>query len=358
MPCRPLSLPRCRFSLPCCPFLCHAPRFLCHADGFLSQIQRQISRDRLAGSSAGSSAGSIVEGENDYDELSIVKDKYTNKATHEVIDFLYHIMSCNSDEPILQVIKANKGDLKNIAWSEADGFSAMREIYRLLNMHKAVVNTGTSNPPEVGRKTLQRYNSESQEDPEQQAEQQRERDQAWKQAVAVRKKTVFIGSANIRKIEDIRTFFQKTPAYKAWNGRPGEAHRVFLFSSDLFQESPTQPWKSEPDITDAAALLEFITHQADTSDVLMLCDGRSKKCRKILDKALEHARSRRGKTQFLAPSRGAHPSPHRGGIDIKFKVFLFLLYCLKYLSYCLSLLAAAFMRIGPVLSFSKVLDLL
>ena len=112
--------------------------------------------------------------------MSIVKNKYTNKATHEVIDFLYTMMSGHFDIAISQAIKLNKGEIKGILWAEVDGLTAMRDIYRLLNMHKAVVCTGTSIPPEVGRRTLQRYNSESQNDPEQQVEQQRERAEAWK----------------------------------------------------------------------------------------------------------------------------------------------------------------------------------
>ena len=44
-----------------------------------------------------------------------------------------------------------KGGLKDVQWMEVDSFQGLREIHRLLHLHKTVVNTGSrGGPPETG----------------------------------------------------------------------------------------------------------------------------------------------------------------------------------------------------------------
>ena len=65
----------------------------------------------------------------------------------------------------------------------------------------------------------------------------------------------------------------------------GKNHRLFLFSADLLHEADEVPWNKVPDWkqTLSGQALEFVLKQAGPGDVLVCCDGRSKKCRQTLE---------------------------------------------------------------------------
>ena len=74
-----------------------------------------------------------------------------------------------------------------ITWTEVDGFQGLREISRLLNLHKSVIDTRTCGPPAEDRRQLNRNHSETNGDVEQESELRKERQESWRQAQIARK---------------------------------------------------------------------------------------------------------------------------------------------------------------------------
>ena len=143
----------------------------------------------------------------------LLKKQYNNKACHADLNFMYDMLACQHDQGITEAMQ-NKGGLKDVQWMEVDCLKSVREIHRLLNLHKTVVETGSSGPPETGYRTLQRYASESAEDPARK-EVLRERHDAWRQrqAVTARKKFVHAGWQRVATNQQLQAFFAKTPAF-------------------------------------------------------------------------------------------------------------------------------------------------
>ena len=106
----------------------------------------------------------IGGGLDDEDPLEAFERQCNNKACHAVINFMYYLLACQYDQGITEVMQT-KGVIKGVQWMEVDCLESLREIHRLLNLHKTVVETGLSGPPETGSRTLQRYASEVAEDP-------------------------------------------------------------------------------------------------------------------------------------------------------------------------------------------------
>lgn len=112
----------------------------------------------------------------------------------------------------------------------------------------------------------------------------------WHKAVELRKKLCGVGILKSGMKKDTQAFFERTPAY-TFAGRPGESHRVFLFSADLVRECRNASWATpcECDKT-ARPLLEFMLSQVGPADICVWFEGRSKSWRKEIDKATENAR--------------------------------------------------------------------
>ena len=91
--------------------------------------------------------------------------------------------------------------------------------------------------------------------------------------------------------KQIQTAFEKTPLHQV-GGKAGEAHRVFVFSAELFSESPTAPWVMLAELgTAASPYLEWLNEVNGSYDVTMVGDGRSRKSRKEIDVACGEARN-------------------------------------------------------------------
>ena len=73
-----------------------------------------------------------------------------------------------------------------------------------------------------------------------------------------------------------------------------EAHRLFVFSADLFVEAPGESWTTEPN-TSAEALkpyMDFLGTRTGECDFVLIFDGRVLSVRCLIDGALErHRRS-------------------------------------------------------------------
>jgi hypothetical protein len=97
-------------------------------------------------------------------DVEALKKQRNNKAHHAVINFMYDLLACQRDQGITEAMQ-NKGGLKDAQWMEVDCLESLGEVHRLLNLHKTVVETGSSGPPETGSRSLQSYASESADDP-------------------------------------------------------------------------------------------------------------------------------------------------------------------------------------------------
>ena len=76
-----------------------------------------------------------------------------------------------------------------------------------------------------------------------------------------------------------------------YNGRPGQAHRIFTFSADTHTASGEQPWAKPPDANNIDHIVEFMGQQLGPADVLLCFDGRSITCRKAIAMVMESSRN-------------------------------------------------------------------
>ena len=82
--------------------------------------------------------------------------------------------------------------------------------------------------------------SEGGGDPEASEELRKERAEAWKQARQARRRFVHLGHCRMSSKMELQSYWERTPVY-AFQGRPGETHRVFVFSAELSAEAESTP---------------------------------------------------------------------------------------------------------------------
>ena len=106
-----------------------------------------------------------------------------------------------------------------------------------------------------------------------------------------RKKFATVGWARATTKQQVQAFFANTPIH-TFQGKPGEAHRVFLFSAELFSEAQSgKPWASVTELGSAADIfLDWMLTQTGPNDVLMVCDGRSTAHRRKIEAKFDYAR--------------------------------------------------------------------
>ena len=223
----------------------------------------------------------------DDDAVDILKKKHQNKASHAVIDFCFDLLGMRFDSIMGECMKAASGVMKDVNWAELKGLEALREIFRLLQLHKTAMELQQSQPPPATR-NLNRLASDA-ADP-QADEKRKERQEAWKQAQQARKKLVVMGTCRCSTKQELQKHFEKSHVFN-FTGKPSESHRIFLFSSELFGEARIAPWSSPAELDKTAdAMLAWVVAQAGPSDVILLADGRSRSCRRKLEKAAEDLR--------------------------------------------------------------------
>jgi hypothetical protein len=168
---------------------------------------------------------------------------------------------------------------------------ALREIHRMMSLRRTVVDTNPeASPGERSSRALDREHSDSVMDP-QSEEVRRERDEAWKQAKESRRKFVHLGHCRWTTKTDVQDYFEKTPLF-SFQGKPGEQHRVFVFSAELCQEALETPWSAPAELgTSAEAAFQFLVAQTAPCDVIVLCDGRSRTCRRKLEGVADSLRN-------------------------------------------------------------------
>ncbi len=179
-----------------------------------------------------------------------------SKAPAAMLTFLFDVFGGEYDSNLKDMI-GKKKSVVALCFAEApdDEFGqALREATRLLAMHKQVIGIESSSaPPNAASRTLHRYNSEAEGDEDRRNELRKEREDAWKQAQASRKKFVTFGFCRYAKPADIQTFFEKQTSVYNYSGKVGEAHRLFVLSADLFTECQEQPWAATPTWSETAS---------------------------------------------------------------------------------------------------------
>ena len=120
--------------------------------------------------------------------------------------------------------------------------------------------------------------------------------QVWSQAQSVREKLVrlVVAPRNASKAQ-LQALFATTTVYRDFEGEPGAAHRMFVFSSELFAEPQSEaakPWAAATEWGGAAAeqYVQFMANQTGPSDLLLFTDGRSRAIRRKLEDQLNEAR--------------------------------------------------------------------
>ena len=138
---------------------------------------------------------------------------------------------------------------------------------------------------------------------------QKERDEIWRQAQALRKKVVNLAVG--RTEADLNALWNKPVAeeVKAFAGELNESHRLWVLSTELLEEKQLTPWSAIGSLTDkgdAKNLLKFIQSNATKPfDFVLVWDGRSLANRKFLDEELKVLQNFSTTTELWISYKGA-----------------------------------------------------
>lgn len=138
---------------------------------------------------------------------------------------------------------------------------------------------------------------------------QKERDEIWRQAQALRKKVVNLAPA--RTEADLDGLWNKSLAedVKSFSGELNQAHRLWVLSTDLLEESQLSPWSSVgslSDKTEAKNLLKWMLANANKPfDFVLVWDGRSLSNRRFLDEELKVTQNTSTTTELWIGYRAA-----------------------------------------------------
>ena len=246
--------------------------------------EAEVPADRSGNGDPANPAASRGQGEKSEDDVvEKFKKEYQNKVSQLLINFLYDLLSFHYDKHLAEGMKDTA--VKDICWQDLNGLQALREIHRTLQLHKTAQELQQTGPPVT--RELARFASEP-SDP-QDEEKKKERQAAWKDAQGQRRKFVHVGTSRCATKQQLQTAFEKSSVYN-FQGKAGESHRLFIFSAELWGETPTAPWGNSPDLSGADVALSWVCSQTGPTDVVLLCDGRSRTCRKTLEEAAKDSR--------------------------------------------------------------------
>ena len=215
----------------------------------------------------------------DEDAVERVKRKFHNTASHTAINLLFDVMAGLHDPAIKDTVKAATS-LKDANWMEAGALTPLRDLHRTLTAHLAMVQI-SGGPPAAEGRAMQKRNSDAGEED---ADVAKARADTWKLVTALRRKFATFITVRAASAASYQTAYEKSSAFKTENLIAGEAHRVFLFSADLFAEAPSTPWVSPAVWSEAAAwAVNFVAQQRGPADLLCFFDGRSRDCRREIE---------------------------------------------------------------------------
>ena len=219
-------------------------------------------------------------------ELAV--DKWKNGKTKSAVlvcDFLYDLFGGNYDEAILaHELEAHK-DYMSVEWSCVEGMEEYTAVVKCLKTRVAAVDISASDaPPPVTARTLKRMQSDSEE----QNAIKKDRDELWLKAAQNRKRFVaFTTTVNYAPASLSRATVSRV-SQATYQGKQLEKHRAWVFSCDLNLEAEKNPWSNEPGWSkQCAQAVQFVLTQAQAYDVIMLFDGRSRSCRRQIEKLID-----------------------------------------------------------------------
>jgi hypothetical protein len=229
------------------------------------------------------------EGEGD---LPIVKWKEGKSIlAKEAADFMYDLFGNVYGEHIKNLALDEKSNYMTVEWSEVEGFKALGELVQSLHTRSAAVESGAcDSAPPASTRMLSRLTSDPAYHESRLADIQKERNDLWNRATKERKRYVSISHCKIAMKLHLAEHIQKLKQVTDWKGEPLHAHRLFVFSAELFNEHRSEPWaKGAEWSSDAKNIVLYALEQKRPEDVVLLFDGRSRKCRREMEKLCDEA---------------------------------------------------------------------
>ena len=220
------------------------------------------------------------------DQLDVLLQKYKSKPTHLLANFLFDLMSGTLDDKLRAAVKGEY-NLTDVDLSSKDGLDALREWKRALALYQSIVPVESPKPdaPGPGAATPGRDAAA--------LEKAAERSAVWQRAQAKRKSLVVVGHGKITTKQQVQAYYEKCQTVYRFQTKDREAHRVFLFSAELYTDARRAPWTSTAPFEESAKpFLEFMLAQTGVGDVLCFMDGRSRSWRRKFEDLLEAANAR------------------------------------------------------------------
>ena len=221
------------------------------------------------------------------DQLDELLQKYQCKPTSMVANFLFDLLSGVLDDRVKAACEGCKDNLRDIDYASKPGMEALRDLKRALGVYKTVVPAslpGAATTPGPSAATPGRSAD---------ADAVSERDAVWQRATAKRKAMAVVGHGRITSKQQAQAFYERCSTVYRYQPKDKEAHRVFLFSAELYSECRNAPWSNPAPYDESAKpLLEFMLAQAGVGDVLVFMDGRSKAWRRKIEDMVEQANAR------------------------------------------------------------------
>lgn len=197
-----------------------------------------------------------------------------------------------SSSTVGALMQASPGpDAKNKDSAPGGAFGEkIREVMRLLAHASRGIEPGSENAaPKMGVRSLVRQASDP--DSMDTALAQEERDNVWRQAVAVRKRHVSLSVATAATADAYRTAFNACGPVHRFTGVLNESHRLFVASADLVRDSDNEPWHNvgAPPAQDWAEMMKFLNSRDGPRDFVLSFDGRVRSCRREAEDGIKHA---------------------------------------------------------------------
>ena len=237
------------------------------------------------------------------DQLDVHLRKFHTKPAHMLANLLFDVMAGSLDDTIKAALHSQgvrQNNLKEIDFAAKDNMEALRDWKRELGVYKTIVSAKAPSisPPTSSAATPGVEDAEE-------LKKQEERREVWTRAQAKRKSLVVVGHGKMANKQMVQQFYEKCQQLYNFQTKEKEAHRVFLFSSDLYSECRQMPWNSVAPFDESAKpLLEFVLSQSGPGDVICLFDGRSKSWRRQLEDLMEAQQTRHTAELWIVYSGG------------------------------------------------------
>ncbi len=219
-----------------------------------------------------------------------------SKVAQLMTDLLYDVLAGVYDCHIAEARAAAQG--KSLVGAagfdmlKAKGFESYREVYRLVTLAQSSVDLACDDGvPQTAARQLRRYRSDPEGDKDEGAP-DTERQEAFAAIQRHRAKYVEILAPNDRVMTVCKyeQLYEKSKVYQ-FSGRPGESHRLFVFSAELHSEGSDAPWATPvPWDPSMDTILSFFSSQNGPFDTTIAFDGRSRSCRRAIELVMEKRR--------------------------------------------------------------------